>query len=137
MRRTVTMTAHWSLFLLAAILLAGNTPGIAGWLYVAACMAMLVPAVTLGLMNRPTPQLKGALRLAHPWLHRALYGLLAWSGAATLMLLIGGPDWDARLSWNLTIALGAAHGLFHLWRNAVLSDGARGLMTPRVVHPYL
>ncbi|MEO1140630.1 MAG: hypothetical protein AAFW87_14385 [Pseudomonadota bacterium] len=140
-RRLLTSILHWvtGLSLLFLLSVDHRIYGGLGWTFILSGGAMCVTALLCGLMNGPGPALKGVLRVAHPWLNRAMYLLLAWAVVALAATSLGHPlpGPDAR---PLLLMLGAAslgHGIFHLWRHTALRDGALRRITPNVVHKYL
>lgn len=100
---------------------------------------MVALALIGGLLNRPGPKLTGPLRVAHPWMHRALYVLLAWVGAITLYAQLSGSHGPRALfQWYMTLTAAVMfHAIFHLWRHTALNDGALRRITPTILHKYL
>lgn len=140
MRRRATITLHWANA--ALLLLVLGDGGRTLWLsltYCATALAMCALALGLGLMNDPGPKLEGALRAAHPWLHRVLYALMAWGalalGAEALDRPLPGPA--ARSLLLALLAASLLHATFNLWRHTALGDGALRRMTPRALHHIL
>lgn len=139
MRRRVTITLHWMLGLMLIALISDARWGWLYWLFGLSALGMSALAVIFGLMNRPGPALAGFMRRAHPWMHRALYALLAFTGALTLQARITGAH-SARDLFQWYLILSAAvmvHAIFHLWRHTALNDGALRRITPRSIHSYL
>lgn len=109
------------------------------WAFGLGGLIMVEMAVYSGLMSGPGRKLSGGLRIAHPWMHRGMYALLAVTAAATLTdqfdtRLFG---LDPRSFWFALIGAGMLHGIFHLWRHTALGDGAFRRMTPRSLHRFL
>src|SRR6056297_1328455 len=84
MRRSLTITLHWALGFMLVLLISDATWLWLYWLFWVCALAMVALALIGGLMNPPRPMLTGPLRVAHPWMHRALYVLLAWVVAISL-----------------------------------------------------
>ena len=138
MRRRITILLHWLSFLLLILLLAAGPVPVLGWLFVVSGLTMSALAITNGLMNGPGPKLEGLLRLAHPWLSRAMYVLLAGVAALTLIELVGATQpFDLRRVYFVTLSLASLHGVFHMWRHTALGDGALRRMAPRTLHNML
>jgi hypothetical protein len=139
LRRTFTIALHWALAFMLILLISDATWTWLYWLFGVSAFAMSALALFGGLMNRPGPALGGVLRAAHPWMHRALYALLAWVGAITLWAQVT-ESLNARdlFQWYM-ILTGAVmfHAIFHLWRHTALNDGALRQITPQVIHKYL
>ncbi|WP_300032242.1 hypothetical protein [uncultured Roseobacter sp.] len=136
MRRTATICLHWSVLILLMLLLAaGSEHALLSWLFGLAGLAMCALALTGGLLNGPGPALTGALRMAHPWLHRGMYLLLALCALSVVSVQIGTPL-PGPAPRDLLITLmgaGLLHGIFNLWRSSALGDGALRRMLPGAV----
>lgn len=140
MRRRATIVLHWLNAMLLLFLLGdGGATAWLAWAFAATALAMTALALVFGLMGGPGPKLEGALRVAHPWMHRALYALLAWSALATGAAQLGSPlpGPEARTLLLALLAAALIHGVFHLWRHTALGDGALRRMTPRRFHNIL
>ena len=139
MRRSLTITLHWALGLMLVLLLSDAAWNWLTLLFGLCALAMSALALGCGLMNRPGPALSAGLRLAHPWMHRALYALLAFIGALTLYAqLSGSPAPRDLFTWYLILTAAVLfHAIFHLWRHTALNDGALRRITPRSIHKYL
>ena len=140
MRRRATITLHWlNLMLLLFVLGDGGQTAWLALLYAASAGAMVALACVFGLMNGPGPKLEGALRTAHPWLHRGLYLLLGWGALAlaaeTLARPLPGPG--ARSLLLALLAAAAIHAVVNLWRHTALGDGALRRITPPFLHTLL
>ena len=137
MRRTVTITLHWTSFVLLVLLVAaGPLPGLV-WAFGISGLAMCAFAVFAGLLNGPGPKLEGGLRRAHPWLSRAMYaGLGGVAGLGLWVQLRGGDVALAPIHFYLMSA-SALHAIFHLWRHTALGDGALRRITPTAIHGVL
>ena len=140
MRRTATITLHWlNLLLLLFVLGDGGTTAWLSLAYAASALTMCALALIFGLMNGPGPKLDGAVRAAHPWLHRGIYLLLGWGAVAlvaeTFSLPLPGPE--ARRFLLALLAVAALHAVFNLWRHTALMDGALRRITPRAIHHIL
>jgi len=140
MRRSVTISLHWLTLLLLLFVLGDG--GATAWLslaYAASALTMCGLALVFGLMNGPGPKLDGAVRAAHPWLHRGLYLLLGWGAVALLAetFAMPRPGPEARTLLLALLAVAALHAVFNLWRHTALGDGALRRMTPRAVHHVL
>ena len=140
MRRTATITLHWLNLLLLLFVLGDG--GATAWLslaYAVSALTMCGLALVFGLMNGPGPKLDGAVRAAHPWLHRGIYLLLGWGAVAlvaeTFALPLPGPE--ARTFLLALLAVAALHAVFNLWRHTALMDGALRRITPRAIHHIL
>lgn len=140
MRRRATIILHWTTATLLLFVLGdGGATRWLSFLYSATALAMCALALGFGLMNVPGPKLSGALRLAHPWLHRALYAIIAWSAVALAAQTLGRPlpGPEARSLLLALLAAGLLHATFNLWRHTALGDGALRRITPRAVHHIL
>jgi cytochrome b561 len=140
MRRRATIALHWlNLLLLLFVLGDGGATAWLSLLYAACALGMCALALVFGLMSGPGPKLEGALRILHPWFHRALYALLGWGAvvlaAETLGHTLPGPA--ARQLLLSLLAASAIHTVFNLWRHTALGDGALRRITPRRIHPIL
>ena len=139
MRRIITIAAHWMLGLLLVLLASGATWVWLYWLFGLNAAVMCGTALVFGLMNTPGPALKGFLRAAHPWMHRLLYLLIAWTGGLTLYAqVMDSHSAQDLMRWYIILtAAAAAHMIFHLWRHTALMDGALRRITPQAIHKYL
>lgn len=140
MRRSLTITLHWlNLMLLLFVLGDGGATVWLSLAYAATALGMCALALVFGLMNGPGPKLTGAVRALHPWLHRALYLLLAWGAVALAAEALGHalPGPEARKLLLALLAASALHATFNLWRHTALGDGALRRITPRAVHQIL
>ena len=140
MRRQITITLHWlNLLLLLFVLGDGAATAWLSLAYAASALTMCALALVFGLMNGPGPKLDGAVRAAHPWLHRGIYLLLGWGAVAlvaeTFALPLPGPE--ARRLLLALLAVAALHAVFNLWRHTALMDGALRRITPRAIHHIL
>lgn len=132
-RRLATIILHWfTLTLLLLVLASGAQNALLAWAFALSGAAMVVLALWKGLLNGPGPKLEGSLRKAHPWMNRAMYGLLAWASlaviAAQLQTPLPGPS--LRIALLVLLGTGLLHGIFHLWRTTALNDGALRRMLP-------
>lgn len=139
-RRRATILLHWLVLTLLMLALASgleNAALLTG--FAVAGLAMVALGLVFGLMNGPGPRLEGGLRSAHPWLNRAMYGLLACACASTLALAAGTtlPGPTPRTLMVVLFAASALHGIFNLWRHTALGDGALRRMTPKALHGML
>lgn len=139
MRRTITITTHWALGLMLIMLISDATWPWLYWLFGLNAALMCGTALIFGLMSRPGPALTGVFRLAHPWMHRALYLLLAWVGGLTLWDQVMDSHSPRELfGWYMILTAAVMiHMIFHLWRHTALMDGALRQITPKAVHRYL
>lgn len=140
MRRRVTIALHWLTATLLLFMLGdGGATAWLAWLFALSGIVMVALALAFGLMNGPGPKLDGLFRVAHPWLHRALYGLIAWSAVAALAETLAHPLPGLQARKLLLVLLAAAllHAVFHLWRHTALGDGALRRITPRSLHSIL
>ncbi len=140
MRRPATIALHWlNLLLLLFVLGDGGATAWLSLVYAAGALTMCGLALVFGLMNGPGPKLDGAVRAAHPWLHRGIYLLLGWGAVAllaeTLAMPLPGPE--ARTLLLALLAVTALHATFNLWRHTALGDGALRRITPRAIHHIL
>lgn len=140
MRRSITMSLHWLNLLLLLFVLGDD--GKTAWLslaYAASALAMCGLALVFGLMNGPGPKLEGAVRAAHPWLHRGIYLLLGWGALALVAETVGWPPPgpQARTLLLALLAVAALHAVFNLWRHTALGDGVLRRITPRAIHHIL
>lgn len=136
MRRTATITLHWTSFVLLILLVAGGAKPLLAWGFGVAGLAMCALAAVNGLMNGPGPKLTGALRIAHPWLSRAMYVALGLVAALTLWTQVTGGA-DLSQIYFYVLSASALHAIFHLWRHTALMDGALRRITPRILHGSL
>lgn len=139
MRRTLTITCHWTVGFLLVLLISEAQWAWMYWLFGTASLTMVGLALTHGLMSRPGPQLPPIARRAHPWMHRVMYGLLAWVGGITIYAQLTDAFTARELfQWYLILsAAGMLHAIFHLWRHTALNDGALRVITPDVLHKHL
>lgn len=139
MRRAITITTHWALGLMLILLISDATWAWLYWLFGLSALLMCATALFCGLMTRPGASLTGGLRLAHPWMHRALYLLLAWVGGLTLYDQVMDSHTARELfRWYMILTFAVTvHMIFHLWRHTALMDGALRRITPKAVHRYL
>lgn len=140
MRRPATITLHWlNLLLLLFVLGDGGATAWLSFAYAASALTMCGLALVFGLMNGPGPKLEGAVRAAHPWLHRGIYLLLGWGAVALVAeaLALPLPGVEARTSLLALLAVTALHAVFTLWRHTALGDGALRRITPRAIHHIL
>ncbi|APE42833.1 hypothetical protein BOO69_04895 [Sulfitobacter alexandrii] len=139
-RRGIVIGLHWAAFLLILIMIKGgvSTPW-ALWLFVGVVAAWEALTLAKGLIGRPGPKLSPGMRRAYPWMHRTLHILLALTALACLLRLAGHPlrYLDAWILLNITLAAGAFHGVFHVWRHTALYDNALRLILPRIMHKWL
>ncbi|MEO0390910.1 MAG: hypothetical protein AAF218_08205 [Pseudomonadota bacterium] len=134
-RRRASILLHWVTFTLLIMLIAGGGTGIA-WAFAISGLAFAALALPFGLMNGPGPKLEGALRIAHPWLSRAMYLLTAATAGVTLYTLLGGAA-DTSLWQMILFSSASLHGIFHLWRHTALGDGALRRILPKAMHGML
>jgi len=139
MRRHITITAHWTLVVLLMVLISDAQAAAWHWAFALAGLAMVLPALTGGLMSGPGPKLQGAFRTLHPWFNRAMYLLLAWvTGLVIYTQITGAGIWGPMKTWYLILTAAMAfHAIFHLWRHTTLYDGALRRITPRRLHKIL
>ncbi len=136
MRRTLTITLHWTSFASLILLVAGGPIPALAWAFGIAGLTMCAAAAVNGLMNGPGPKLEGALRVAHPWLGRGMYVALGAVAALTIWTqLTGGADLSQ--TYFYLLAASFLHGIFHLWRHTALGDGALRRITPKTLHGML
>ena len=139
MRRSATITLHWATLLTLILLVAGGPIPVIAWSFALSGLAMCALALVFGLMSGPGPKLEGALRLAHPWMNRAMYAAVGGVAGATVWRLTGGV-WHGPALTDLYFYLmsaSALHAIFHLWRHTALGDGALRRMTPTRMHNLL
>ena len=113
MRRRLTILTHWLNLVLVILLFAGGLNPVLGWAFVISAAVMCAPTLVLGLMNGPGPKLEGAWRIAHPWLSRGMYLVLAASATITALALLGRwTNQPVTLDevWFYTIATSGLHG---------------------------
>ncbi|MEL7099598.1 MAG: hypothetical protein AAGM84_12285 [Pseudomonadota bacterium] len=134
-RRRATILLHWLTFTLLILLIAGGGAWLA-WAFVACALAFSLLALSFGLMSGPGPKLTGAVRAAHPWMHRAMYIGAAGVAALTARALWTGTPMPDR-ALMILLAAASLHGIFHLWRHTALGDGALRRITPRALHGLL
>jgi len=140
MRRRATITLHWlNAALLLFVLGDGGATEWLSVLYAGSALSMCALALGFGLISGPGPKLEGVLRVAHPWLHRGLYLLLAWGAVALLLEALARPLPGPAARTLLLALLAAAliHAVFHLWRHTALGDGALRRITPKSLHNIL
>ncbi len=139
-RRRLTIALHWLVTLLLILMMSdGERFAWLTWAFVLACAGFAASGLVFGLMTRPGPKLTGALRLAHPWLHRAMYVL-----AAAAALVVGAealgrplPGISGSLAQMVLFSAAALHAIYHLWRHTALRDNALRIITPRALHRFL
>lgn len=132
LRRPATIVLHWSLVLLTMLMAAGAGGAAGAWAFALAGLAMTALALRFGLQSRPGPVLRGAVRAAHPWLHRGLYAYLAGLSLLTLWDLTSATlPLDLSAFYVALVWIAIFHGMFHLWRHTALGDGALRTMLPR------
>ena len=140
MHRTAVITLHWAAAFLILTMIKGgvSTPWVLA-LFVAIIALWLAITLIKGMRARPGPKLSPTLRKAYPWMHRALHLLLGLTALAILFRLIGQPlGWlDAWSLLLITMAAGAFHAIFQIWRHTALYDGALRLILPRRSHKRL
>lgn len=139
-RRGAIVALHWASFLLILIMIKGGVSSPwALWLFVGVVTLWEGMTLSKGLLGRPGPKLSPPLRRAYPWMHRGLHILLTLTALACLFRLAGQPLYylDAWIMVNVTLAAGAFHGVFHVWRHTALYDNALHLILPRVMHRWL
>ncbi len=138
-RRRLTILLHWSVLLLALMMVKGGTSDIyVRWSFVLGGGLWLGMTALRGMLCKPGPKLQGSLRTAYPWMHRGMYALLTLAVATNAAALLHFAPHDTGWIPLLLLLAGAAfHGLFHFWRHNVLYDGALRAMTPRFVHKIL
>ncbi|WP_439508087.1 hypothetical protein [Yoonia sp.] len=138
-QRRLTILLHWSMvMMLLAMIKGGSANEILRWAFVGAGAVWLAMTAAKGMLGKPGPKLQGPLRMAYPWTHRGLYGVMAASVAINAAALLGFASLD--LAWNSLLVLlmvGTFHGLFHFWRHNVLYDNALRMMLPRFMHKIL
>ena len=139
MRRTATITLHWTILVTLILLVAGGPIPVVAWTFALCGLALCSLALVRGLMNGPGPKLDGVLRIAHPWMSRGMYLALAVVAGATAWRLLGRTWGGPPLSdlYFYLMAASALHAIFHLWRHTALGDGALRRMTPTAVHNLL
>ena len=138
-RRSLHIVLHWAVFMLILAMVKGGTSADwVRWAFVASVALWVGIALTKGLIGKAGPKLGPRTRALYPWMHRALYGVLALSAALNAAELTGllspGPAWTSLL---VLLGLGAFHGLFQFWRHTALYDNALRLITPRFMHGIL
>jgi len=138
-RRGLHILLHWSVFMLILAMVKGGTAALAvRWAFVAAVALWIAIALARGMIGRPGPKITGGLRLAYPWIHRALYAALGVSAALNAAELLGwideGPGWTSLL---VLLGAGALHGLLQFWRHTALNDNALRLIFPKALHRHL
>ncbi len=137
-RRRLTLTLHWATLLLLVCLMAGGPLPWLAWSFGLVGLSMTGIACVAGLMSGPGPKLLGALRVFHPWAHRALYAFLAYVSGATLAQQLGYlPNADLPVLYFYLFSASTLHAIFHLWRHTSLNDGALRRMTPRILHDMI
>ena len=97
MRRTATITLHWTILVTLILLVAGGPIPVVAWTFALCGLALCSLALVRGLMNGPGPKLDGVLRIAHPWMSRGMYLALGATSAATLWYAMGGTVPGPRL----------------------------------------
>lgn len=135
-RRSVHIALHWTVFMLILAMVKGGTSAQwVRWLFVG-CVAVWVSiALIKGLIGKAGPKLGPTTKAVYPWMHRAIYLVLAVSAglnaAELLGLIAAGPAWTSLL---VLLGIGAFHGLFQFWRHTALYDNALHLITPKFMH---
>lgn len=138
-RRRAHILLHWTTVLLILAMVKGGTASEwVRWGFVAGVALWVGIALARGLIGRPGPKLSPTTRAIYPWMHRALYAMLALSAALNagelLNIILPGPAWTSLL---ILLGLGTIHGLFQFWRHTALYDNALRLITPRFMHGIL
>ena len=72
----------------------------------------------------------------HQWGHRLLYLLIGAASGASFAHL-GGFDVPERGLILASLAAGALHAVFHLWRHTTLNDNALHMILPKLMHRIL
>ncbi|WP_299687985.1 hypothetical protein [uncultured Tateyamaria sp.] len=137
MRRTATITLHWLSLMALVLLVAGGPVPVLAWAFGLTGLGLCAIAAARGLKNGPGPKLTGALRVAHPWLSRAMYAALAATAAATLWHVAVGPVAGLQRLHFYLMSAASLHAIFHLWRHTALGDGALRRITPTSMHGVL
>lgn len=138
-RRRANIALHWSLvFALLVMVEGGSAAPAVRWAYVAIAVLWLALTLTHGMLARPGPKLRGAVRALFVPMHWGLHGLIAVSAGLNAGELVGvvppGPAWTSLL---VLLSAAAFHAIFHIWRHGALYDNALRLITPRFIHKYL
>lgn len=124
--------------LILAMVKGGTSAEWVRWAFVGCVTVWVAIALAKGLIGKAGPKLSPATRAAYPWIHRAIYVVLAVSAALNAGELLGwveaGPAWTSLL---VLLSIGAFHGLFQFWRHNALFDGALKLITPKFMHGVL
>ncbi|MCF6443965.1 hypothetical protein [Nereida sp. MMG025] len=139
MRRRLTMITHWTVSMLTFVLLVqGPSNPVIVWIYAVAGAVMVALAIVFGLMSGPGPKLEGIARVAHPWMHRAMYALVGLASGLLIMAQLGAtPPVDPMLFVKIIAGAAGLHAVFHLWRHTTLMDGALRRMLPKAMHGVL
>ena len=139
MRRSATITLHWLNFVLVILLVAGGPIPFLAWAFALSGLAICAIAAVAGLMNGPGPKLTGTLRIAHPWLSRAMYLGTGVVSTITVWVMLGGNWGRPSLSelYFYMLSASSLHAIFHLWRHTALGDGALRRITPTMLHGVL
>jgi cytochrome b561 len=139
-RRRLTIGLHWLVVVLLILMMSDGERFVwLAWGFVLACVAFAASGLVFGLMTRPGPKLTGALRRAHPWLHRAMYWLTAGAALVVAAEMLGydTPGVTGSLAQMGLFSAAALHAIYHLWRHTALRDNALRIITPRALHRYL
>ena len=108
------------------------------WTFVLGSAIWVGIALMRGLIGKPGPKLSPKVRTAYPWMHRALYGVIALSALLNAAELLGwlapGLAWTSLL---ILLAMGSFHGIFQFWRHTALYDNALRVITSRFLHGIL
>lgn len=139
-RRRATILLHWLVTLLLILMMSdGERFAWLTWGFVVACLCFAAIGLVFGLMTKPGPKLTGIVRRAHPWLHRAMYWLMA-----ACALIVGAealghatPGVTGSLAQMVLFSAASLHAIYHLWRHTALRDNALRIITPRALHKYL
>ena len=135
--RSLVKLLHWTIFgLIITALIVGNVT-VVKWGYIGSMSLWILGYGAFGLLAKPGPALKGALRNYFVPLHIFMMGMPAIFAVALLNADPGPLSGPARSMALATLAAGSLHGIFHLWRHTALGDGALRNMTPRFLHGLL
>ena len=137
--RGTVILLHWLLaFLVLAMIKGGSAAEWLRWMFVGASVVWLGLTFAKGMLAKPGPKLPPLARQTFPWMHRAMYLLIAAAAILNALALFGIVPLVA--AWNALLVLFVAsifHAIFHLWRHTTLIDGALRMMTPKIWHKYL
>lgn len=130
---------HWAVvFLVLALSKDGVTNSGLHWAFVGIGALWLILAAMGGPLGRPGPKLTGAFRVLFVPFHLAVYLTLAIAVVMSALAQTGRvAHQDAWLAHLALFAIGALHGIFHLWRHTALRDGALRMILPRAMHRHL